>query len=156
MAAPAIRIEGVTLTALLTITDEGVGRLVDHGILTSRETIMAGSVILAIPGQAPIEGTYTGEINGWVKLGHSPPGPFLEAESMYSGKVELSFTGGTFVGIRHFKAIGYPPPVTSYMESHMVLQGTGVFKGQTLKVSFEGDPPLPGPITFEGYLITPK
>jgi hypothetical protein len=101
-------------------------------------------------------GTYAGEINGWVKLDHPAPGPWLQAESQYSGKVELSFPGGTFVGIRHFKAIGFPPPVMSYMESHMVLQGTGVFKGQTLKLSFEGDPPIPAPIVFDGYIIMPK
>jgi hypothetical protein len=50
MAVPATKIEGVTLTALLSITDEGVGREVDHGILQTRETTMAETVTLAIPG----------------------------------------------------------------------------------------------------------
>jgi hypothetical protein len=151
MAKPATKIEGVTATVLPTTT-EGVLREVDHGILQIRGGIMTGPVTLSIPGQAPLVGTYYGELNGWIKLDHPAPGPWLEAENLFSGKVELSFPGGTFVGIRHFKMIGFPTPFISHVDTQMVLHGTGDFKGQTLKLSYEGAlPPV-----FEGYLIMPK
>jgi hypothetical protein len=154
MCAPARKID-VTATLLLTTT-EGVGRYVDHGILQFRESTVEGSAILTLPGQTPIEGTYFGELNGRIKLDHPAPGPWFEAEGLMSGKTELSFPGGTFVGIRNFKTIGFPPPVMSYMDTRMVLHGTGDFKGQTLILSFEGDPPIPAPFDVEGYLIMPK
>jgi hypothetical protein len=153
MGAPATKI-AVTATVSATTT-EGIGRIVDHGILQFRESIITGVVILNIPG-APIVGTYDGELNGWIKLDHPAPGPWLEAEGLMSGKAEFSFPGGTFVGIRHFKTIGFPPPFMSYMDTRIVLHGTGVFKGQILILSFEGDPPIPAPFDLEGYLIKPK
>ena len=108
MAKPATKTD-VTATLLLATT-EGVAREVDHGIIQYRESTVEGSVLLTVPGQAPIEGTYYGELDGWVKLDHPLPGPWLGAEGLSSGLVELSFSGGPFVGIRHFKTIGFPPP----------------------------------------------
>ena len=154
MAAPATKIS-VTATVSATTT-EGVGREVDHGVLQFRESAITGVVTLNIPGQTHLVGTYDGELNGWIKLDHPAPPPWLEAEGLMSGKAEFSFPGGTFVGIRHFKTIGFPPPFMSYMDTRMVLHGTGVFKGQTLTLSFEGDPPIPAPFDLEGYLIIPK
>lgn len=67
----------------------------------------------------------------------------------------MTFTGegttGTFEGMAQWKWIGTTIPFVS-IEVHMVLRGTGDFKGQTLKLSSE--PTFP-PVV-EGYLIIPK
>jgi len=93
MAAPAKKID-VTATVLATTT-EGVSREVDHGILQIRDGIITGVVTLNIPGQAPLVGTYDGELNGWIKLDHPPPPPWLEAKGLFLGKANFSFPGGT-------------------------------------------------------------
>ena len=61
-------------------------------------------------------------------------------------------TTGTFEGTRHTKFIGFPIPAMSYIEISYNLRGTGDFKGQTLKLSYQG----PTPPIFEGYLIIPN
>ncbi len=93
MAAPAKKID-VTATVLATTT-EGVSREVDHGILQIRDGIITGVVTLNISGQAPLVGTYDGELNGWIKLDHPPPPPWLEAKGLFLGKANFSFPGGT-------------------------------------------------------------
>ena len=59
-----------------------------------------------------------------------------------TGTFESSVSVGKYVGI----------PVNSHIDRKIVLHGTGDFKGQTLKLSYEGEPPA----LFEGYLIVPK
>ena len=126
------------------------GWLVDHGIYQFREWEGAGMVTLYIPGQAPLVGASSSEINGKTTFTQEPPDP--DAEGLIHLKMKWTFTGegttGTFEGQMQRKGIGVP--VISYMEAHMVLQGTGDFEGQTLRLSHAGPPPM----HWEGFLIT--
>jgi hypothetical protein len=153
MAAPATKIEGVTaiLEAAL-IPDPASLRMVDHNIVFNEGT-SAGTITLNIPGKDPLVGTSSGTWSGrskWTDF----PNPNPEATNVVRGKMVLTFTGGTFEGTTHIKSKGLPPlpPFGIYTEYHMVLQGTGDFEGQTLKLSYAGAPP---PV-FEGCLIIPK
>jgi hypothetical protein len=123
---------------------------VDHGIFQFRGLEGAGTVTLYIPGKVPLTGTSSSEINGKTTFTQEPPDP--DAEALIHLKMKWTFTGegttGTFEGQMQRKGIGVP--VITYMEAHMVLQGTGDFKGQTLMLSHAGPPPL----HWEGFLIT--
>jgi hypothetical protein len=154
MAAPATKIEGVTAT--LTITMTSVYTAVDHGILQVREGVATGEVTINIPGQTPLTGTVYAEFIGTMKLDHPMPGPWPNAEMVMVGHPVFTFTGegttGTFEGVRHNKVIGFPDPVVSYINTRLVMHGTGDFLGQTLKLSYEGA----GPVALEGYLLIPN
>ena len=156
MAAPATKIEGVTLTVAAPppVMDPGYPRVVGHTVLHGRGTD-DGTVTLIIPGYPLPEGIWESTWSSKVKLSNYPlPDP--EATIVINGKVTLTFIGegttGTFTGTTHRKIMGWPPGSSSIMEDHMVLHGTGDFKGQTLKLSCE--PVLPPVI--EGCLIIPK
>jgi len=152
MAAPATKVEGVTLTLDLTTTS--VYTLVDHGILQVRDGVATGTVTLNIPEQAPLIGTVYAEFIGTMKFTHPVPPPDLEAESIMVGHPVFTFTGegttGTFEGVRHSKMIGFP--FSSYINTRFDLHGTGDFLGQTLKLSYEGAPPA----VIEGCLLIPN
>ena len=154
MAAPATRIKGVTAT--MTVTMTSVYTAHDHGILQVREGVATGTVTINIPGQPQLVGTLYAEFLGTMKLEHPMPGPWLEAETLMVGHPVFTFTGegttGTFEGIRHNKVIGFPDPVVSYINTRLDLHGTGDFLGQTLKLSYEGAPP----IALEGWLLIPN
>ena len=139
----------VTATQMGVGSSGGESRLVDDGILQFRGAEGAGVVTLYIPGQTPLTGTSSSEINGKITFTQEPPDP--EAEGLIHLKMKWTFTGegttGTFEGQMQRKGIGVP--VITYMEAHMVLQGTGDFKGQTLMLSHAGPPPL----HWEGFLI---
>jgi hypothetical protein len=156
MGAPATKIEGVTAT--LDITKTSVYTVVDHGILQIRDGIATGTVTINIPGQDPLVGTVYGEFIGTMKL-NSPSPPWPGAESVMMGCPVFTFTGegttGTFEGVRHTKMIGFPEPVVSYINTRFVLHGTGDFLGQTLKLSYEGAPPISF-APFEGTLLIPN
>jgi len=145
MAAPATKI-GVTVTAATTpVPNPGFPHMVsDNTILHSKGT-STGTVTLNIPGKDPIVGDWAGEFGANVNLKKEP------TEAVIRGKLVWTFTGegttGTFEGIVQRLIIG-----GSYFEDNVVLQGTGDFKGQTLKLSYEGTPP----VIQEGYLIIPK
>ena len=155
MGAPATKIEGVTLVAMVSQTPL-YQRPVDHTIIHAKGT-STGTVTLNIPGQDPRPGTWNGE---WVtrNKGSNYPDPDPEAELIITGKVTLTFTGGTFKGVIQRTITGWtlgPPPgpiASTTFEDHMVFHGTGDFQGWTLKLSYEG--PLP-PVA-EGYVIIPK
>ena len=155
MATPATKIEGVTATTLES-TRTSVFTIVDHSIVQVRHGEAIGMVTINIPGQNPLIGTVYREFKGTFKLGHGPPGPFLEAEGIETGQLVFSFTGegttGTFKGVEYTKMIGFPVEFVSYMNTRLELHGTGDFLGQTLKLSFEGNPP---PIAWEGYILIP-
>ena len=146
MAAPATKIEGVTLTSGATPVRDSI-RFVDHNIVHSRGT-STGPVTLTIPEYPLPEGIWDSTwawMGKWTDFPASDP----EGELIISGKVVLTFTGvgttGTFKGTIIRKIVGLPPSGSSIVEDRMVLQGTGDFKGQTLKLS-----------NSEGYLIIPK
>jgi hypothetical protein len=137
----------VTATQMGGGSSGGESRLVDDGILQFRGAEGAGVVTLYIPGQPPLTGTSSSEINGKITFTQEPPDP--DAEGVIHLKMKWTFEGkGTFEGQMQRKGIGVP--VISYMEAHMVLQGTGDFKGQTLILSHAGPPPM----HWEGFLIT--
>ena len=151
MAAPATKIEGVTLTAVAPpAPDFGFPRFVAHDTIVHSRGTSTGKVTLTIPGYPLPEGDWDSE---WITNGNFKQDP---AEVVIRGKVTLTFTGegttGTFKGVIQRKIIGYPPTGDSIFEDHMVLQGTGNFKGQTLKLSYEGTLP----VIDEGYLIIRK
>ena len=153
IAVPATKVEGVT-AIMDFVAIPGSQKLVDHGIQQTREGVSIGTVTLNIPEQDALIGTLTGEWIGTVKFSQFPPDP--NAEAVIRAKAVWAFTGegttGTFEGVSHSKWIGFPTPFMSYISYHMVLQGTGDFEGQTLKLSCEGAPP---PV-LEGYLVIPK
>ena len=151
MAAPATKIEGVTATIDFTETTEY--HAVDHGIIQV-EGISTGTVTLNIPGQVPLFGTLIREWIGTIKLSQHLPDP--DATGLLRGHVVWTFVGegttGTFEGTRHTKFVGFPRPFISNIEIRYVLQGTGDFSGQTLKLAYEG----PTPPVFEGTLLIPN
>jgi hypothetical protein len=155
LAAPATKIEGVTLSIDRTTSNDW--RVVDEDIWQLFDGTGVGTVTLSIPEKGDLTGEYEAEWHGKIKSG-----PMIgmmqwpEAECLYNRRIVLSFTGegttGTFEGTGHTKAIGFPPQVCSYMAVTMVFHGTGDFQGQTLKLSFEGAPPL----ALEGSILMPK
>jgi hypothetical protein len=130
----------------------GEGWMVDHGIWQFRGTEGAGVVTLYIPGQTPLVGASSSVINGKITFTQEPPDP--NALGIMHLKMVWTFTGkdttGTFEGQMQRKGIGVP--LLSSLEAHMVLQGTGDFKGQTLMLSAE-DTSLP-PTNLVGFLST--
>jgi hypothetical protein len=151
MAAPATKIEGVTVMADIEQTpDPGYPRVVSHGTITHGKGTSEGTVTVNIPGQTtPLVGDWNGE---WVSTGNWKKDPVV---LNIRGKVVWTFDGGTFVGVIQRKIIGFPPDpptVIPYFIDNLVLRGTGVFHGQTLKLSFEGYPP----VIQAGYIILPK
>ena len=152
MAKPATKIEEVTVTAVVTQTpNEGFPRLVSHGTISHSKGTSTGTVTITIPTEDPqnpivLNGDWHGEFVTRGKLSLDP------AEVLIRGKLVWTFTGGTFEGIVQRIIIGYPPGPSSIFIDHAVLHGTGDFRGQTLKLSFEGTPP----IIQEGILILPK
>jgi hypothetical protein len=141
----------VTATQMGGGSSGGEGWLVDHGIWQFRGSEGAGVVTLNIPGHDPLSGTSSSEINGKITFSQEEM-PDPDAEGLIHLKMKWTFTGegttGTFEGQMQRKGIGVP--VISYMEAHVVLQGTGDFNGQTLILSHAGPPPL----NWEGFLIT--
>ena len=155
LAAPATKIEGVTMTAAVIQTpNPGSPRMVSHDTISHSEGTSTGTVTLDIPmpsGPLVLTGDYDSEWIGRGKISEDP----AESEVIIMGKVVLTFTGGTFEGVIQRKIIGFPPDpptVIPYFEDYLVLHGTGDFQGQTLKLSYTGTPP----VIQEGYLIIPK
>ena len=152
LCAPSMKIEGVTLSAVTTPVPDYMHWVSDDTIRHSSGTT-TGTVTLFIPGHPLPGGTWN---STWANNGNFKKDP---AEIVIRGKVVLAFTGegttGTFEGVIQRTIIGYPPSDSSIFIDHMVLQGTGDFKGWTLKLSHEGARGTP-PMINEGYVIIPK
>ena len=154
MAAPATKIEGVTVTAVVTqAANPGYPRFVSHDTIGHTKGTSVGTVTVNIPGKTPLNGIWNGE---FVTMSNWKDDPVVVN---IRGKVVWTFTGegttGTFVGLVQRNIIGFPPApptVIPYFEDNVVLRGTGDFQGQTLKLTFEGYPP----VVQEGYIIIPK
>jgi hypothetical protein len=144
LAAPATKIEGVTATADGTPIPSSI-RTVSHDSIRHIKGTTTGTVYLTIPGLGTLEGTWNSE---WVTRSKISQDP---TEALIASRVVWAFTGegttGTFEGLVQRKITG-----GSYFEDNVVLHGTGDFKEQTLKLSYEGAPP----VIQEGYLIIPK
>jgi len=153
---PAKKFE-VTLTVeSILIPDPASAHFADHNIVHNKG-MSIGNVTLIIPG----EDDYTGPDNNmyatwsgtswWTDMPTYDP----EARNVIRTKLVFTFTGGTFEGVGHIKSIGLPPfpQFESYAEYRYILQGTGEFKGQTLKLSYAGANPV---VALSGTLIKPK
>jgi hypothetical protein len=158
MAAPATKIEGVTLTsATTTAYYDGYPRRVSQQIVLSKG-YSTGLVTLDIPTVGTLYGTWNSTWFTRNKGSNWPDTEFApEAECLIQAHVVLNFTDetttGTFEGTSHRTIVGYPIGPASYFETHMVLHGTGDFRGQTLKSSSEG---LLLEQIEETYLIMPN
>ena len=154
MAAPATKIEGVTVTAVVTqAANPGYPRFVSHDTIGHSKGTSVGTVTVNIPGKTPLNGIWNGE---FVSMSNWKEDPVVVN---IRGKLVWTFTGegttGTFVGLVQRKITGFPPSpptVIPYFEDNVVLHGTGDFQGWTLKVSYAGEPPT----DLEGTLIRPK
>lgn len=144
LAAPATKIEEVTATADGIPTPSSI-RTVSHDSIRHIKGTTTGTVYLTIPGLGTLEGTWNSE---WVTRSKISQDP---TEALIASRVVWTFTGegttGTFEGVIQRKITG-----GVYFEDNVILHGTGDFKGQTLKLSYEGNPP----VIQEGYLIIPK
>ena len=159
LAAPATKIEGVTLTTATNLHPISSGTSIHNNIVHNEGTV-DGTATLKISEQSSLHFDYEGTWSGTSKWTGFPD-PDSEGSNVVNSMVVLTCTDGdkdgTFEGTLHTKNIGLPPVLPpngpwSYTETHMVLHGTGDFQGWTLKVSYAGEPPT----DLEGTLIRPK
>ena len=159
MAAPATKIEGVTMVVSPggPVPYDGYPRWVSDGTIShSRGTNPPGmTVTITIPNpQDPenptvLSGDYYSD---WVANANWKKDP---VEVVIMSKLTLTFGDDTFEGVVQRTITGNPFLPTSPVEDHIVLRGTGAFQGQTLKLSCAGIP-AEGPMVAEGYIIMPK
>ena len=163
---PAIAAHPNRYDVTATQIGSGVTGLIPHVSLHGNRVVLQlrngageGVVTLNLPG-GPIEGTTEAKV--WGKIQFFDPMPDPNAVGIWQAQMVWSFTDqggktGTFEGIRKFKVIGYPRIPTiliPYTETFCILRGTGDFRGQTLKLSFEGD--AEAGISWVGTLLMPK
>jgi hypothetical protein len=141
MAAPATKIEGVTMT----VAQSGPP-VIDKRRFVSDDTIShstggsspGSTVTLTIPDV----GTYSGDWHtAWIANGNYKIGEFI-----IISKNTMTFAEGTFEGVNQRRITGESPQSpTAIIEDYCVYKGTGMFKGWTLKITND-----------EGYVIIPK
>ena len=150
MGAPATKIEEVTMTVENggPVSYDGYPRWVsDDTILLSKGgTSPEATVTLVIPGVGTYNGPWYSE---WIAMANWKKDP---VETVINAKHVMTFEGGTFEGVNQRRITGPPVAPDSIIEDRSVYQGTGIFKGWTLKLSREGTPD----VITEGYLILPK
>lgn len=148
MAAPATKIEGVTVTSEVTQAyDPGYPRDVGDGSVRLANGTSTGNVTVNIPGQDPLVGVWDGKFVNNAMISDDP----ADSEALITAALVWTFTEGTFEGVIQRTITGYPPSNSSIFMDHLILYGTGNFSGQILSLSYEGTPP----VTEEGYLIIP-
>ena len=149
LAAPATKIEGVTLTEVTTpvrMTHPGYPRI-GGGIMHSKGNT-TNTAMLTIPGFFPdgsdliLTGTWFSEWNSKACI-RDLPDP--EAKAMPKGRVWLTVTGGTFEGNIYRTITGLPISGSSTTYTRIVLHGTGDYLGWTVKL-----------IDGEGSILIPK
>ena len=124
----------------------------DGGIIHSQGQIRGGVVTLTI-GQGPaIVGTYS-------ENGDSITNTKTHEMIINFNKMVVTFPGGSFEGAktaRFTSEIRNGVPVTIAQEQHAVLQGSGIYEGQTLKISQDWVLTVPAvPKVYTGVLIVP-
>ena len=149
LAAPATKIEGVTLTDVTIparMTHPGYPR-VGGGIMHSKGNT-SNTAMLTIPGffangdDLVLTGAWFSEWNSKACV-RDLPDP--EAKATPKGRVWLTVTGGTFEGYIYRTITGLPISGSSTTYTRMVLHGTGDFLGWTVKL-----------VDGEGSIIIPK
>lgn len=142
MATPATKTP-VTATSVRTGTASGESWVTNGGIMQFRGYQVVYAVTLNIEGESSLEGTSSNVWNGRLNM--------KTGEMIIHYNVVWTFPGGSFEGIIQSRLESYPQPY-EYYEIHGVLQGTGVFEGQKLNLSYEGSTIDP---VWEGFLIRP-
>ena len=164
MAAPAIKIEGVTMGVSPGAPEpyDGYPRWSGEpfeSISKSKGDTPEGmTVIITIPDPEDPENPAAAEVlsgdwyTEWVANANWKKDP---VETVIMSKVTLTFDDGTFEGMSQRTIKGSPFDFSSYFEDSMVLHGTEDFQGQTLKLSYAGRP-IEDPMIADGYIIMPK
>jgi hypothetical protein len=162
IAAPATKVS-VTATHSSTIINPGTNWVTDGGVVQMRDIVYGGTVILDIATTtANPDYTFTQRREQFGTVTHGRdipyPGPWPEAKGEWHAKIVWTYSEngqvGTFEGEMKLTSIGwyllsnglaYSGPT----EGHYVLQGKGVFEGQTLFLDSIGPPTV-----YTGYLLT--
>lgn len=149
MATPAQQIPVKLVTSKQVNSEPVKSWTSDDGILHEQGIVRTGVATLTIDGQVPLVGTEREVIddmidkNAGTSVGHS--------------KLVLTFTGGTFEGVKQTRTSGGLSPlpgVPMVLEQHTVLQGTGAFEGQTMMLTQYWEYKLPlSPPVYVGTLI---
>ena len=162
MAAPATKVS-VTITTLTTGMTFGDWWVTDGGVVQMRDFASDGIAYLQVDSSPPTVYTLTThrDISSTIVLGKDIPfpGPWPDAkgithssvvwtysvngqEGTFKGEWTLKFVGWTIIDPVHFIVANGPS------EGHAVLQGDGVFAGQTLLLGSTGPPTV-----FTGDLL---
>jgi hypothetical protein len=148
LAAPAERLD-VTITHTQGMPSNPEGKTTPSVIWQARERTWEISVTIDIPGETSLTGIIYNVMN-------------TRYFSTFDKTIDVSHavleipTGDTFEGVMKFTWVGlYTNIFTAEIEVNGVLHGTGIYQGQTLKITSTGPvislPPLP----WEGVLIRP-
>jgi len=152
LAAPAQKFPVTLDTKGKTIATAERTWTTDGGIEHSFGGVRGGPVYLTIGTGPVIVGTY-------IEIGDSMINHKTGETIVNFHKMLCEFPGGSFEGAKTMRAlyeIRNGVPVAVEQEQHAVLQGSGIYEGQTLKIGYDWvltDPPLPK--IYEGILIVP-
>ena len=164
MAAPATKVP-VTISTSTTGMTFGDFWVTDGGVVQMRDFASDGKAYLQVASSPPVAYQLTThrDFSATINLEKDIPfpGPWPDAKGIthstlvwtysvdgqvqgtFKGEWTLKFTGWTIVDITKFIVTNGPS------EGHAVLQGDGVFAGQTLMLDSTGPP-----TSFTGYLLT--
>ncbi len=154
----------VTITRTTTgVLNAGDYWVTDGGIIQMRDCVYTGKAKLYITSSPPATPDYAlterREFSGTVNQGSDKdiafPGPWPDAKVQWSEHVVWQFVVngqvlGAFEGVWKLTSVGWyltPTPHDGPSEGHAVLQGSGIFEGQTLLLDY-------GNSVFTGYLLT--
>lgn len=126
---------------------------INPGEIRHIDMVWTGTIDLFVPETSAIptySGTYRDEITG-MRVWNVPGGVEHSRlnEGVFHFKEVWTFPGGTFEGIAQVQTHG---PSFTIFESHIVLQGTGIFEGQKLYLTLQRPPT---PTSYFGELLIP-
>jgi hypothetical protein len=163
MAAPATKVS-VTASHTLALINPGTGWVTDGGVVQLRDIVYGGTVRLDIATtSANPDYTFTQRREQFGTVTHGRdipyPGPWPEAKGEWHAKIVWTYSvngqvQGTFEGEMKLTSIGWillsnGLAASGPTEGHYVLQGSGIFKGQTLLLDSTSPPTV-----YTGILLT--
>jgi hypothetical protein len=152
LAAPAQKFPVTLVTSGHTIAAPERTWTTDGGIIHSIGGVRGGPVFLTIGTEPTIEGTY-------IETGNSIINTKTGETVVNFNRMVCTFLGGSFEGakaMRSLSEIRNGVPVTIAQEQHAVLQGSGIYEGQTLKIGYDWVLTVPAvPKVYTGVLIVP-